>query len=531
MLTELAVRDLGVIDDLRIVLGPGLTVVTGETGAGKTLIVGAIALLAGGRADATMVREGAPEAVVEGRFVDGDTEFVARRIIPVQGRSRAYLDGRMATVAALGEHVGRHVDLHAQHAHQSLLHTRGQRAALDQYADVDTAPLTEARAVLGALRAELADLGGDAASREREMELLRFQLAELDEARIDDPAEDEHLADTEARLADVAAHRVRAAEALEHLTGERRASDSLGDAIGVLTGDTVFGAHTARLEGLAAELDDVVTQLRSDAENIVEDPELLAQVTARRQLIATLRRRHGDGTVAGIIAEHARLGERLAALEGAEDRAGSLSAAITGATRQVESAAAVVGGTRRRAAGAFAEAVQAELRLLAMPAARLELSVPADDPAEAIEMYFSANPGASPLPLTRIASGGELARAMLALRLVAIGEASTVVFDEVDAGIGGAAALAVGEALARLATRRQVLVVTHLPQVAAAADHQISVAKSVEEGRTTTRVVDLTGEERVVELSRMLSGQPTSESARTHARELLASARGTVHDG
>ncbi len=525
MLTELAVRNLGVITELDLVVGPGLTVVTGETGAGKTLIVDAIGLLAGGRADTTMVREGATEAVVEGRFVDGDDEFVARRVVPVDGRSRAYLDDRMATVTTLGERVRDHVDLHAQHAQQSLLHTAGQRDALDRYAGVDTGPLDRARAHLAALRAELAELGGDAASREREMDLLSFQLAELAEAAITDADEDVRLSAEEAVLADVAAHRERAAEALERLAGVHGASDALGEAIGSLGAADAFDEQLRRLEGIAAELDDAVSELRERAEQIVEDPERLAEIARRRQLIATLRRRHGDGTVAGLIDEHGRLAERLGMLEDAEERAAVLGVAIEDAVAAVDAAADVVGAARRSAADGFADRVRDELRRLAMPAARFEVHVPDPDPGDAVQMLFSANPGSPPMPLARIASGGELARAMLSLRLLAAADQGTVVFDEVDAGIGGSAAIAVGDALARLGIGRQVLVVTHLAQVAAAADHQIGVVKTVAGGTTSTSAVRLTADDRVVELSRMLSGSPSSESARVHARELLA-ARG-----
>lgn len=531
MLIELAVRDLGVITELRLVLGAGLTVVTGETGAGKTLIVDAIDLLAGGRADTTMVRAGAEEAVVEGRFVEADGEFVARRVIPAGGRSRAYLDGEMATAGTLADHVRRHVDLHAQHAHQSLVHTAGQRAALDRFAGVDTAPVDEARSELVQLRAELDDLGGDAASRERELEILGYQLGELDDAGVTDADEDERLAAEEAMLADVVAHRERGGAALADLDGEHGASATLGAAIRALGTDEVFATHRDRLAGVAAELDDVVSELRDRLEHIVDDPARLAEITRRRQLITTLRRRHGDGTVAGLIAEHARLHERVAALEDAEGRAERIVSAIQDATGRLAAAAAHVGAARRRAAGRFAAAVQAELRELAMPAARLEVAVPDEDPGDEVEFRFSANPGSPPLPLTKVASGGELARTMLALRLTAMADQTTVVFDEVDAGIGGSAALAVGAALARLAADRQVLVVTHLAQVAAAADHQIGVVKTVDGRATSTDAVELTGEARVVELSRMLSGQPTSESARTHARELLAAVRETGSHG
>lgn len=526
MLAELAVSNLGVITDLRLVLSDGMTVVTGETGAGKTLIVDAIDLLAGGRADPGAVREGAGEAVVEGRFVTGTQEVVVRRVVPADGRSRAYVDGEMATARTLAEVVARQVEIYAQHAQHSLLGVAGQRAALDRYAGTDLGELHEARRRCKEIEDALASLGGDLATRDREIELLRFQLAELHDAALDDPDEDERLAAEQAALGDVAADRARAAEALAALSGDSGALESLGVAVAALAPSDVFTAEHHRISGLTAELTDAASELRRRAETVVEDPERLEAVTQRRQLLATLRRRHGDGTLAGVIAEQARLGRRLAELEHAEERSAGLVTELDEARLALQRAAAVVARTRREAAPELSRRVQDELRKLAMPAASFAIAVGELDPGDDVEMRFTANPGTTPAPLARAASGGELARAMLALRLVATSDQDTVVFDEVDAGIGGAAAIAVGGALRRLGRTRQVFVVTHLAQVAAAADHQIGVSKSVVKGTTRTRADVLTGEDRVRELSRMLSGQPASDSARAHARELLATAGG-----
>ncbi len=526
MLAELAVSDLGVITDLRLVLGEGMTALTGETGAGKTLIVDAIDLLSGGRADADAVREGAAEAVVEGRFVTGDDEVVVRRVIPATGRSRAYVDGQMATARSLADVVARHVEVYAQHGQHSLLGVAGQRAALDRFAGTDLGELHEARARYRSIEDDLASVGGDLASREREIELLRFQLAELDEAAVDDPDEDEHLAAEQAALGDVAANRTRAAEASALLSDDGGALDTLGAVTAALASTDVFAAEHARIRGLTAELEDAAAELRRRAETIVEDPERLEAVTQRRQLLATLRRRHGDGTLAGVITEHARLAARLADLEHADERAAELTERLTDAARAVAAAAAEVAAVRHEAAPRLARRVQAELRALAMPAADFSITVGSEDPGDAVEMRFTANAGTSPAPLARAASGGELARAMLALRLVSATDQDTVVFDEVDAGIGGSAAIAVGDALRRLGRERQVLVVTHLAQVAAAADHQIGVTKVVEAGAARTEASSLTEEARVGELSRMLSGRPKSDAARAHARELLAAAAG-----
>lgn len=533
MLTELAVQNLGVISDLRLVFHGGMTVVTGETGAGKTLIVDAIALLAGGRADTAAVRQGADEAVIEGRFVttsDG-TEVVVRRIVPAQGRSRAYVDGHMATVATLSDTVTRHVDLYAQHAQHSLLTTAGQRAALDRFAGTDLAPLDQARTRCREIEDALTSIGGDVATREREMELLRFQVAELDAAHLVDPEEDEHLAVEQGALSDVTANRAAAEAVCATLIGDDGVTEKLSAAIAILTASDVFADQRERLTGLAAELDDVASEMRHRAETILADPERLEAVMERRQLIAQLRRRHGDGTLAGVIAAHRAMESRLADLDDADGRITELTEQLDAARGDVMAAAAAVERVRRRAVPELATAVEGELRRLAMPAAEFSIDIGGREAGSDVTMLFGANPGMSPVPLARSASGGELARAMLALRLVAVSEQATVVFDEVDAGIGGNAAVAVGDALSRLGRRRQVLVVTHLAQVAAAADHQIRVVKVSHDDETTTVADAVTGEERVVELSRMLSGRPASDSARAHARELLAAAGARGHDG
>jgi DNA repair protein RecN (Recombination protein N) len=522
MLVELAVRDLGVIAELRLLLGPGMTAVTGETGAGKTMVVDAIELLVGGRSDPALVRTGADEAWVEGRFVDGDREVIVARAVPRNGRSRAYVDGRLATAGVMAELGTELVDLHGQHAHQSLLHQAAQREALDRFGGVDLEPLLAARKEVARLSAELAGLGGDERDRARELDLVRYQVAEIDGAAIDGPDEDEALGAEEDALADATAHREAAALALEALSGEGAASDALGTAVSALTGRGPFGAHEERLRALAAELTDAAAELRNAAELVEEDPERLAAVRERRQLLHDLRRKYGD-TLADVLAEGERLRARLVELEGHDARAAELDGLLAAARGAEREAAAVVGAARRAAAPALAERVQGHLAELAMPNARVEVTVPDDDPGEEVEVLLAANPGTPPLPLVKVASGGELARIMLALRLVLTAAPPTLVFDEVDAGIGGRAAVAVGRSLARLAGERQVLVVTHLPQVAAYADAQVRVAKRSDEASTVSSVAVLDDGERVIELSRMLSGQD-SAAAREHAIEMLDTA-------
>ncbi len=526
MLTELAVRDLGVIAEVRLVFGPGMTALTGETGAGKTLLVDAIDLLVGGKADPTLVRPGAAEAVVEGRFVLGDdpdaTEVVLARVVPASGRSRAYVDGRLATIAELADWGRQLVDLHGQHAHQSLLAPAVQRAILDRFGGVDLSELQAARRRLVEIDAELAALGGDERARAREIDLYRFQVSELDAAGLADPDEDAALDAEEDLLADATAHLAAAAAAAEVLSGDGGAIDLVGEAVAHLQGRGPFADHEARLRAVMAELSELSADVRATGEGIDQDPERLDAIRARRQLLAELRRKYGD-TLAEVIAYADEARERLAELEGRDAAAEALDRERASVQEDLERAERAVGAARRAAAPRLGEAITDRLVDLAMPKAHMAVAVGDADPGDDVELQLCANPGSPLLPLAKTASGGELARAMLAVRLVLTSGPPTLVFDEVDAGIGGEAAVAVGAALAAVAADHQVFVVTHLPQVAAHAHQHIAVTKTERDGSTVSQARALGHDERVVELSRMLAGSD-SEVGRRHASELLAAA-------
>lgn len=567
MLTDLVVRNMALIEELSLVLGDGMTVLTGETGAGKTLLTQAVSLLAGGRGHSGLVRPGAEEAEVEGRFVDADgTEMVVRRVLPRSGRARAYLDGRLAGVSVLEEAVGGLVDICGQHRYHALLRPALRRGALDRFAEVDPVPLAEARRRCREMEERLAALGGDERARARELDVLAHQIAELDAAGLDDPGEEEHLAAEERLLAAAVAVRDAAVAAAYLLGGDGPAGEALGDALGHLdsqshltgtaTGprsvspsslsggeapssqageaggsgvasgrvdaESPLAAVAEHLRGLTAEVSDVAADLRRLGEEVREDPARLADVVERRALLAGLRRRYG-ATLADVLSYHDEARRRLVELQDAEGLAVRLAAELEAARDAERAEAARLGEQRRRAAPALAEAVTAELALLAMPNARLRLQVGAD-PGDDVDYLLAVNSGSTPAPLAQVASGGELSRAMLALHVVLLEAPPTVVLDEVDAGIGGEAGVWVGRALARLATRRQALVVTHLPQVAAYADNHVSLRK-IDDGATAwiqARSLDDAG--RLVELARMLSGSPHSGSARDHAGELLAQA-------
>jgi len=477
--------------------------------------------------------------------------------VPRTGRSRAYVDGRLATVAEVAEIGRRMVDLHGQHAHQSLLGGRVQRAALDRFGLVDLAPLAAVRDQVAALDAALAALGGDARARAREIDLLAFQVGELDAAGLGDPGEDEVLEMEEDLLAAATAHRDAGLTAYAALRDDGRAADAVAVAVDSVAGRPPFADIERRLRSVAAELDEAAADIRRTADAIAEDPERLDQVRARRRLLRELRRKYGE-RLSDVLQYGADARNRLAELHSHDERVRELEKERIVAVAAVEEAAAAVGRARREAAPRLAAAVERHLRELALPRARFEVAVPDDDPAGAdVTFLLGANPGEAALPLAKVASGGELARTMLACRLVLSEAPPTLVFDEVDAGVGGQAALAVGRALADLARPgpgaatghgtgtdgggidgggieaagggahdggHQVLVVTHLAQVAAFADHQLAVTKDERDGRTVAEVHHLDDQERVVELSRMLSGQPSSATAHDHAQELLATA-------
>jgi DNA repair protein RecN (Recombination protein N) len=532
VLTELHVENLGVIERATLALGPAVTALTGETGAGKTMLVEAIELLVGGRADTSVVRAGAGEARIDGRLevlgADGATdEVVLTRVIPATGRSRAYVNGRPATVATLAALARDVIDLHGQHAHQSLLSTATQRAALDEYGAVDLAPLRAARARVTEIDAELAMLGGDERARAREIDLLRFQVGELDAAGIVDEREDERLAVEESTLADAVAHREAGHAALDALRGDGGADEHLVAALHALGDRGPYRDLRDRLRGIVAELDDVTAELRDRSDHIDEDPERLAEIRERRQLLVDLRRKYGDD-LGEVMTFHTEAAVRLRELQDYDRRAAELDDARRTAMATERAAAEAVGRARREAAPGLAAAVEERLRALAMPHAHVAIEVGASDddhPGDDVRFLLAPNPGAPLLPLARVASGGELARAMLALRLVLADAgteqgASTLVFDEVDAGIGGAAAVAVGEALAALGEHHQVLIVTHLAQVAAVASEQLVVSKHVVDDQTFTEVVHVHGDDRIAEVARMLGGE-VSGPAIDHARELL----------
>jgi DNA repair protein RecN (Recombination protein N) len=568
MLAELRIRDLGVIDDARLEVSAGLNVLTGETGAGKTMVVDALALLLGGRADPGAVRAGRPAALVEGRLQTGDDaqvaaalatagvddeegEVVVARQVLVEGRSRAQLQGRMATVAAVADVVRPLVEVHGQHEFQDLLRPGVQRDLLDRYAgEAVLGPRAAFAAGWRRLRAvtrELDELVARAREREREIDLLRHQLEEIEAAQVRVGEEAELAAEAE-RLANAEALQQSAALAHQLLEDDEDAgaATALGAAARAVHGpgahDRALGELAERAQSLAAEVGDLASSLRAYAEGVLVDPGRLEEVNVRMALLRDLERKYGDDEEA-VLAFAGKAAARLAELEGGTLRSEALEGEAAELRSDLAGTGAALTAARQQAADRLGEALRAELADLAMPSARVEVAVeqdPDDDGLEVdgrclaatedgldrVDIRLAAHPGAPLRPLGRAASGGELSRVMLALRVVLAGvdRTPTLVFDEVDAGVGGRTAAAVGRRLAQLARRHQVLVVTHLPQIAAHADRHFTVEKHSAEGTTSTDVRLLDDAGRVGELSRMLAGMEGSGLAQAHAEELLAAA-------
>jgi DNA repair protein RecN (Recombination protein N) len=554
VLEEMRIAGLGVIADAVLDLHPGLTVVTGETGAGKTMVVEGLSLLFGARADAGLVRSGEDRAVVEGRIaLRGDSPAAERvaeaggelddgalivsRTVSAEGRSRAHVGGRSVPVGVLSDLAEHLVALHGQHDQQRLSRPAEQRSLLDRYAAVDLTEWTAAYERLREVTAMLADITARRRERAREADLLRLGLAEV--AAVEPVAgEDETLRNDVARLAHADA--LRAASALAHtaLAGDpddTDAPDATGlvgaarNALAPVAGhDPALDALAARLSEVSYLLADVAADLGSYAGTVDADPERLQRAQERQAALATLTRKYADD-VPGVLAWAESAARRLAELDGDDDALTTLATERDALLGRLDAMATALTKQRTKAGERLAGEVTEELHALAMPDASLTVAVTPEDEIgphgrDTVELLLTPHAGAPARPVAKGASGGELSRVMLAIEVVLAGcdPVPTMVFDEVDAGVGGRAAVEVGKRLARLARDHQVLVVTHLPQVAAFADRHVHVAKSDTGGVTSSGVTTLDDAGRLRELSRMLAGLDGSDLARGHAEELLA---------
>jgi DNA repair protein RecN (Recombination protein N) len=558
MLRELRIENLLLIERAELRLGEGLNAITGETGAGKTILAHSLDLLMGGKARAQIVRPGAEEAWVEGlfdlpqgllgqpemaeiaeRLPEGAGEIVLGRRVSTSGRTAAFLAGRAASAADLKLLGSRLIAFYGQHEHRKLTIASAQMEVLDGFAGADHLDLREryreAHRECVRLTAELAELREREGSRERDLDLYRYELSEI-EGVAPDPAEEEELEAERERLRHAEGLREAAFGAFAGIAGADEdgggAAAALATAESLLHGvggvDAELDALAERLASLAVELGDVAGALRAYAERIEGDPGRLAAVEERLDAIDRLQRKHG-GSIESVLAHAERCRLEIGRLEGAETRSAEAEAALGEAEARREKLAAKLSKGRVAAAGPLQDRVAAELDGLAMPGASLEVELaPHPDGfgpngRESVELQIAPNPGMAPAPLRDAASGGELSRVMLALSGLGQGAgAGTLVFDEIDAGVGGKTAGVVGERLRALGEGRQVICITHLAQVAALAPTHFRLQKDVSGERAAAKVERLDGEAVVEEIRRMLGGESAEGAADSHARELLA---------
>ena len=560
MLLELRVENLLLIERAELRLGPGLTAITGETGAGKTVLAHALDLLLGGRPRSGIVRPGASEAYVEGVFaappdiLEGDAladlrerlseapeEIVLGRRVGAEGRTRAFVQGRSASAADLRELGGRLLAFYGQHEHRKLTVSSAQLEILDAFCGPDQLALrqryVDRHRRAGALRRELEEVRARAGALDRDRDLLAFEIQEIEEL---DPSigEEEALLAERSRLSGLEGLRAAAGAGAEALAadggeGPGGAVTALADAErladGVAGVDVELDAIAERLRSLRIEAEDLGADLRRYAGALEAEPGRLDEVESRLDRYDRLKRKHG-GSVEAVLAHADRCRAQSASLESADVDLARLDAELDATAKEERELARALGEARRAAAARLAKAVRGELRQLAMADASFEVAVESADElgaagGERVELAVAPNPGVPAGPLRDIASGGELSRVMLALMSVAAaGGADTLVFDEVDAGVGGQTARAVGERLRRLSGDHQVLCITHLPQIASMADAHYRIEKEPAGGVTRATVEALEGGEVVAELCRMLGADSTDAGARRHAEELLAAA-------
>jgi DNA repair protein RecN (Recombination protein N) len=545
MLAELCIDDLVLIAEARLAFSPGLNVITGETGAGKTLLAQAIGLLMGQKGGEALIRPGAERALVQALFETDEDSMAVARELPRGGRSRTRLNGLMSSAATVEEALRERLAFYGQLQHTRLLQLERQLELLDGAAPDELGVLltrySQAYAEARRRTRQHEVLHLSQRERERELDMLRFQVDEIEQALVE-PGEDLRLTRERERLRHAGKLLDRVGGALRLLAGESEgtALDGVRVAQRLVTEatalDEALAPLAARLDEMSAEIDDLAVELRGYLDEVSVDPAQQDAVELRHDKLKALMRKYGDSAdeVLGF-AETAR--ERLQQLEGWAVGQEASAVAMEAAQEAALAAAHALGEARRRLAPSVSRQVEAELRQLAMPHARFEISVAArgDDYGslgaqgiDDVEFRFSANPGVSLRPLRETASGGELSRAMLAIRgLVTIGDdVETLIFDEVDQGIGGVTASALGERLAGLAERRQVLCITHLPQVAAYADRHFAIVKESDAsaGSTVTTIARVEGEDRLAELCRMLGASADDPAAREHAAALLSRA-------
>jgi DNA repair protein RecN (Recombination protein N) len=553
MITDLFIKNFAIIDSLHLSFGPGLNVITGETGAGKSIIIGAIGLIMGGRSSAEVIRTGEDEAVVEALFdlsgekeilagleesgIDSGGELLVKRVVTRAGKNRVYLNGGLSTTSQLSAVCRQLVNIYGQHESQTLVRPDHHSAILDGYGGLVPlqAEFSELFTEYGRIRAEIKRLEEGEREAQRRLDLLVFQSAEIGGAELAAGEEEELLGERQL-LAHAEKLFHNSSWAYEMLYGGERSilgllTEVRGRVAEIASIDGTLETLNENLNGLCIQAEDAGLSLRDYSNGIEANPQRLREIDDRLDLIGRLKKKYAP-TVEEIIQFKEQVDSELEQLSSREQARGELDKCLSDIEKRMTGKARELTVKRREAALSLKHAMEKELRELAMKNALFEVSFetmsePRSYGMERAEFVLSSNPGETPKPLSRIASGGELSRLMLALKQVhPESDVPTLVFDEVDSGIGGATSALVGKKLKKVAQGQQVLCITHLPQVAAFADQHFKVEKKVSNGRTSTLVTSLCDDERVAETARMLAGIKVSERSLEHAREMIIEAKG-----
>jgi len=551
MLTDLTIKNIAIIDSLHLSFGPGLTVLTGETGAGKSIIIDAVGLIMGGRASTELIRSGEEEAIVEALFdisgredlkllleesgMEAEHELIVKRSISRAGKNRIYINGSMAPLTLLSDISRRLINIYGQHESQTLLKPENQLGLLDDFAGTTALRVrfSELYSQLQSIEERLSHMDEQEREAARKLDLLSFQSEEIANADLK-AGEEEELEEQRQLLSNAEKLASVSGEAFERLYGGdsamlgqlRRISTAIAEISHI---DHSLTDTANAIENAYLQLEDVAVTLRGYASHIESDPQALQQLEDRLDLVGRLKRKYG-ASIAEILAFKQDVDKQLEQLAGQQQDRQALEHEKQQVGKQLKDIGAELGKKRRAAAADMKKALEAEIHQLAMKNAVIDIELttllePRTSGFEKLELLFSPNPGETPRPLAKIASGGELSRLMLAFKQVLPeGDVPTLVFDEVDTGIGGATSEVVGRKLKKVAGQQQVLCITHLPQVAVFANHHLQVEKRVEDGRTATLVRLLDDKARTEEVSRMLGGATITDTTRQHAREMLAAA-------
>lgn len=523
MLDELIVENLGVIESARLDLTPGMTVITGETGAGKTMVVGAISFVTGAKADSRIIRQGSTEASVQARFVLDDEEIILARTITTSGKAKAYVNGRAVSLAEVQKIANDLLDIHGQHTSMRLSSLTAQSTILDNYAGVDHQARRDLLRRLTTLKEQLQNLEQTNTAKDRELAAINFELNEIDSVKLLSDTEDDELHERLDTLEKSEEFRAIYADLLTIIDGGDDFDGSIHN-LNAITRRMVrlnaLSSISERLLSVSTELGDISSDVKVRLESIDVEPQIVDQIRSRLVVLRDIKKRFGP-TLSDVLRTFTQLKERRDQLLGDQRSPDDLRTEILQTNVELDKVLRAIGELRKTASVRLAPVVNENLGNLSLAGSDFFVHFEDSPDGSPLSFQFSPNKGQPPIEVAKFASGGELSRMMLALTLAIGATSETQVFDEIDQGIGGKTGIDVGASLAKLARKRQVIVVTHLAQVAVFGNQHFTITKNGTLSGTTTSLVNVTGEQRVTEIARMLSGVIDLESARIHARELL----------